>query len=75
MKNQDTMTLKLSRIEVCDIRTALRSVAQGFKEQADEAEKAGNIDSANRAKKSAEKWFALRDKIIEQFDEQDKAVD
>lgn len=75
MKNQDTMTLKLSCIEVCDLRIALLSVAQGFKTEASEAEKTGDIDTANRAKKNAEKWFALRDKIIEQFDEQDKAVD
>lgn len=72
MKNTNTMRLKLTRHEVCDIRIALLSVAQSFKEEATEAEKVGNIEVVERATRSAEKWYALRDKIIEQFDAQDK---
>lgn len=72
MKNQNIMTLELSRLEVLDVRTALLSVVQSFRAEIAEAERAGDIEAANRAKKNAQKWYTLREKIVEQFDKQDK---
>lgn len=69
MMNHEIMTLKLSRTEVCDIRMALLHLVNEFSEEINDA----NISDDRRkvAEKSMEKWAALREKVIQQFIEQD----
>ncbi len=71
MKNQDTMHLRLSRSEVCDIRMLLLSVAADFEQEARNSEKARDNAAAQKAKNSSQKWYTLRSKIIGQFEAQD----
>lgn len=72
MKNHDVMHLELKRIEVCDLGIALNSLSRAFNQEVSMAEKAGDVDAAQRAKAASRKWSTLRKKIAEQFDAQDK---
>ena len=68
MKNTDMMKLELTRHEIIRIRTALLSIAQDFEQGAREDT---DPEAKELHKRSAAMWYKLREKVIEQFEEQD----
>lgn len=68
MKNTDMMKLELTRHEVIRIRTALLATAHDFERA---ARQDTDPEAKERHQRSAEMWYSLREKIIEQFEEQD----
>lgn len=69
MMNHEMMTLKLKRIDVCDIRAALANVIFDMRDELNDPN-----TSETRKKilaNSIGKWEAIRAEVIRQFKEQD----
>lgn len=70
MKDDEMVTLELTRIEVIKIRLALTHVVADFEREISDPHTSEYVKEVSRS--SLKMWESLRGKIIEQFDEQDE---
>ena len=71
MTNQETMTLSLKRINVCDIRLALTGLIIDMRHEL--REESTSNDRKEILTRSIAKWEALKAEVVRQFDAQDEA--
>lgn len=69
MMNQEMMNLNLSRIDMCDIRTALTSVIINMRREMDDPSTSETRKEI--LKNSVQKWEKLKAEVVRQFNEQD----
>lgn len=70
MKDDEMMTLELTRIEVIRIRLALTHVVADFEREISDPHTSEYVKEVGQS--SLKMWESLRGKIVEQFDEQDE---
>lgn len=70
MKDDEMMTLELTRIEVIRIRLALTHVVADFEREINDPHTSEYVKEVSQS--SLKMWESLRGKIVEQFDEQDE---
>ena len=71
MKNGDIMTLKLRRLNVCDLQLALTSLIWGMKNEMNNDPECSEYRKTEVLPASIKKWEKLKAEISKQFDEQD----
>ena len=70
MSNQENMNIELKRTEVLDVRMAILGIIIDANEELNDENT--SEDRKEILKGTIKKWTTLREKIIEQFKEQDK---